>query len=403
MSEVAVIGGTYFEDCAEPAWNRMVGSGFRGAKTLSAFGAKVQFKTVTDERNRDMLALSARKDGIEVETIGIATAMIRFSYSHPLATPAILPWNAGTTISTVVEAPVILKYGMLESSVPSKSKTLVYDPQSKYNPRPVFEGRTEADQVAIVANMGELIHLTGETTRDAIFASLHNDRRIKCVVMKAGAEGAFVSENGHVAQVPPHRTEKVWKIGSGDVFSAVFTNYWALDAQAGALAAANASLATAIYCNTQSIPNRIKLEAAKVSGYLPLTVKRRANEISVYLAGPFFTMPQRWLINEARGALIGFGFRVFSPYHDVGLGSAEEVVKKDVEALEAANLVYGLLDGADPGTVFEIGFARARGIPTVIFAQNESEESLKMIAGTGCRIVNDFAGSLYTALWDALG
>lgn len=48
----------------------------------------------------------------------------------------------------------------------------------------------------------------------------------------------------------------------------------------------------------------------------------------VYLAGPFFTLEEPWVVGQARRDLKAMGLDVFSPYHDVGLGTAEDVVKK---------------------------------------------------------------------------
>ena len=44
----------------------------------------------------------------------------------------------------------------------------------------------------------------------------------------------------------------------------------------------------------------------------------------VYLAGPFFSMGQRWLVDEARRCLGELGMDVFSPFHDIGPGAAHD-------------------------------------------------------------------------------
>jgi nucleoside 2-deoxyribosyltransferase len=49
--------------------------------------------------------------------------------------------------------------------------------------------------------------------------------------------------------------------------------------------------------------------------------------------------------------------------------------------------------------VFEIGYARALGKPVVVFAQNVSEESLKMLEGTECDICDDFVTAIYRTAW----
>jgi nucleoside 2-deoxyribosyltransferase len=121
----------------------------------------------------------------------------------------------------------------------------------------------------------------------------------------------------------------------------------------------------------------------------------------VYLAGPFFNMPQRWLIEEARRCLSQVGLKVFSPFHDIGPGPAEYIGPKDIEALQRCDVVFAIVDRTDTGTIFEIGYARALGKPVYAFAQTTSEEDLKMIAGTDCRIYGDFVTAIHHAAWRA--
>ena len=121
------------------------------------------------------------------------------------------------------------------------------------------------------------------------------------------------------------------------------------------------------------------------------------DEYDIYLAGPFFNMPQAWLVDEARLAFQGMGLKVFSPYHDIGIGPGAHVAPKDIDALEKSRAVSAILDGVDTGTVFEAGFARARNKPVVAFAQCTPEEPLKMISGTGCEVVSDFVSAIYRA------
>jgi nucleoside 2-deoxyribosyltransferase len=117
------------------------------------------------------------------------------------------------------------------------------------------------------------------------------------------------------------------------------------------------------------------------------------------LAGPFFCLAERWLVEEARSHLLGMKLSVFSPLHDVGPGPADVVAPADLAALDQCDRVFALLDGADPGTVFEVGYARAKGIPVVALTQTLSEEQLKMIVGSGCIHVDDFATAVYLTAW----
>jgi nucleoside 2-deoxyribosyltransferase len=124
-------------------------------------------------------------------------------------------------------------------------------------------------------------------------------------------------------------------------------------------------------------------------------------EFDIYLAGPFFNIAQKWLVEESRAALMGMGLKVFSPLHDVGLGTAREVAPRDIAALKVSRVVLALVDGIDPGTIFEIGYARSLGKPVVVLAESTADEPLKMLVGTECDIVADFVSAVYRAAWTA--
>jgi nucleoside 2-deoxyribosyltransferase len=122
----------------------------------------------------------------------------------------------------------------------------------------------------------------------------------------------------------------------------------------------------------------------------------------VYLAGPFFTLAQLWLIEQARSNLENFGLNVFSPYHDVGHGSADDVVELDLEAIRQSDILFAVGDGLDPGTIYEIGYARARNIPVIVYCENESPDNQKMMVGSGCIISADYVSAIYKTFWAAV-
>lgn len=117
----------------------------------------------------------------------------------------------------------------------------------------------------------------------------------------------------------------------------------------------------------------------------------------------FFTTNELWLVDEARFALREMGFKVFSPIHEIGEGPPDIVAPADIFALENCKLVFALLNGLDPGTLFEVGYARALGIPVVGLAEAVDERPLTMLLGSGCAISDDFATSIYSACWQLMG
>jgi nucleoside 2-deoxyribosyltransferase len=122
----------------------------------------------------------------------------------------------------------------------------------------------------------------------------------------------------------------------------------------------------------------------------------------VYLAGPFFTLGQRWLIEEALRTLRGLGCPVFSPLHEVGFGDPQTVAPADLAGLDGSTAVLALLDGSDPGTLFEVGHARSRGIPVVGLAEDVLGRDLTMPLGSGCDIVSDLTTAAYRTAWASM-
>ena len=216
-----------------------------------------------------------------------------------------------------------------------------------------------------------------------------------------GPLGALVYDKGSISRVSAYRTNRVWKIGSGDTFVAHFALAWMEEGLSPHEAAVRASKATAYYCDTQGHPSQKLFAGYTATPLEPSERYRNGFRPQVYLAGPFFTLAQLWMITEARNALTDLGLRVFSPYHDVGLGSADDVVQKDLQAIHDCDLTFAIGDGLDSGTVYEIGYARALNKPVVVYVENESTQDKKMMEGSDCRISNDYVSAIYQTVWEA--
>jgi nucleoside 2-deoxyribosyltransferase len=59
------------------------------------------------------------------------------------------------------------------------------------------------------------------------------------------------------------------------------------------------------------------------------------------------------------------------------------------------------MNGSDAGTVFEIGYAAAKGKKISIYADRNLISDLTMVTGTGCNVFADYCSAVYTAVWDA--
>jgi hypothetical protein len=396
---VTVVGGTYSEFCFDPYWNELYGSGLRGAAAISSL-TDVTLHTYISESQKRALEIAANTFRIKL-VVSANAATGSFIYQHPLAQPFIEADKRSVVAAPLrVTADVVMRYGMLEGDAITNSEYAVYDPQDPIRPRHFAENGSTAQHLAIIANSTEAKKLTGASDIEQAARVLLSENT-EVVVVKQGPLGAVVLTNEKREHVYAYETERVWPIGSGDVFGAVFAYFWGAKRFQPLESARIASLATAFYCESRTLPVPHDIDTRPE---LPL-VKANPSGLqtaSVYLAGPFFNMGARWLVEQAREALRQQPVAVFSPFHDVGLGLAESVVPADIEALDRCSAVLALLDHFDPGTVFEIGWAKKRGVPVVAFVQNEREENLKMLTGTGCEIVDDFASAVYRATWRAI-
>jgi len=282
---------------------------------------------------------------------------------------------------------------MMEGSAVVDADRCVYDPQSVFRPEPFPENGSRATHLAIVANRGEVLAMAGgEDPIAAAKTLLHSGAEV--VVVKSGVVGADVVQNSGVTHIPAYRTDRVWTVGSGDVFAAMFAARWGSNGDNPEVAARFASKAVAAYVDSMSLPcpSTVQLNSAN----LP---EAKAVGGRVYLASPFFTLGQRWLVDEAHRCLIELGLDVFSPVHEVGPGPAGVVALADLAGLNESDVVFAILDGNDSGTLFEVGHAQAKGKPVYALAQTVSEEDLKMVAGSGCRVFDDFVTALHHVAW----
>ena len=341
-----------------------------------------------------MFRSEIQEGDVEVLTETV-TQEVEFRYQHSLSTPIIAPapHKIEQYDSIIVSADCVLRFGMLEGSAQVRAGRCVYDPQSAFGPEPFEQNGSRADHLCIVANRREVASLgCSSDPREAAKTLL--GQGAECVVVKGGVHGAHVVTAEGCEYIAPYQSDNVWSLGSGDVFSAVFAARWAVHDDTPEEAAALASAAVASYADTRALPS-------------PLAQELRTNSWAragmqpgrVYLAGPFFTIGQLHVVEEARRLLAELGLDVFSPLHDVGLGPAEEVAPQDLQALTDADVVFAIVDGLDSGTIFEVGYARALGKRVDVLAQTVEEGDLKMIVGSGCHVHSDLVTALHHLAW----
>jgi nucleoside 2-deoxyribosyltransferase len=401
---IDVVGGVYRENCMHPFWRETYGSAGRAAAALAANGTPVRLHAYMDTDTLELMQeRAALAQQFDVHATQVADA-ISFDYVHCLAVPRIRGVPADLHPPIQVGAESVIRYGMLEGDAVVDAAYAVFDPQNAGAPKSFSENGSKAQHLALILNLGEARALSGLKGRTAeeCAAALAVQERAEVVVIKMGPRGALVWAEGQISEVSAYRTERVWKIGSGDCFVAYFSEAWMHRKLSAVEAAMIASKATAYYCETQGFANHAQLAAFDRTEIRPAATYLAGKAPLIYLAGPFFNLQQRWMIEQARDNLRDVGLRVFSPFHDIGLGSAEDVVQKDLDGIKAADAVFAIADGLDAGTLYEIGYARALGKPVVVYSESESEEDLKMMSGSDCIVQDDYATAVYRMMWEAV-
>lgn len=392
----SVVGGVYAERCLEPFWDDVYGSGGRAAASLGPSGAPVRLHTYQAEGLQDGIENLAAVYGMEIDGPAVSGPGVTFEYLHSLSDPRIVPRPDAIRQHPPidVEDDVVLRFGMLEGSGRVTGGRVVYDPQSAFDPRPFAENGSSARELALILNRLEGGRLTGRADAEGIVDALVGSGHAQVVVLKLGGKGALVASGESREVVPAYRSESVWKVGSGDVFSAAFTLHWAMGGKTPSDAADLASRSVSHYVGTRGLPTPPAREL--LSGDMRPVAPGKG---CVYLAAPFFNLGELWMVEEIRSRLLDMGVEVFSPLHDVGRGPAHEVAMQDLAGLDGCDVVLAVLNGGDAGTVFEVGYAVARGKPVVALGQNVRPEDLKMAVGSGCLVAGDLVTAIYQAVW----
>lgn len=376
-----IVGGLYREQCCIPEWDAVFGSGGRAAASVSALSPGSILYTYSEDFNSEGVA-SLKELGIEVRLRPRPTSIV-FSYFHPLSRPHIQPppdeieWQPKIQVS----GDAVLRFGFLEGDAIVNARRAVYDPQSWRNPVPFGANGSVASELAIVLNELELRSATGLVELKAAALKLMVDQEAEVVVAKGGIRGATVFERGgRSTPVPAYRSSRVFKIGTGDVFSAIFTHFWAEKRLSAADAADIASRSVATYCSAGRLP----LNAEEFRDLVPI---RFTAPGSVLLEGAVGTLGQRYTIEEARFVLRELGVKVFCPALDGTINPT-------------ATSVLVLAEGLGDEAVKQIR-TKAAGMPVVILRESGVKTASALSDGADATVIDDFTSALYFAAWAA--
>lgn len=395
-----VVGGFYGERMMHPAHDALYGSGLRAAAALSELCGEIEFFTyVAPKQEAELNAIG--------DTFGLRTFAnhrkhsIEFDYLHGCVSPELIPdlRTIERCEAISVTGDIVVRFGMLEGSAVVNAEWAIFDPQTEVDPEIFCANGSMAKHLALILNKSEAFALSEVTDLEGAAKKLMRlSPRTEVVVIKCDVRGALVCTKKKREWIRPHKTPSVFTLGSGDIFTAAFAFQWAVKQRSPVQAAEFASLATAFYCANQFLPLPTNFEKLARKQYKPLKPKGVPGQI--YLAAPFFSLGERWVVEQLRNALLDVGFRVFSPLHDVGVGTPKAVAPADIKGLNASSVVLACVDGMDAGTVFEVGYARARGIPVVALSTVAGRpEDLTMMLGSDCIVVHDIASAVYRTSW----
>ena len=403
-----VAGGYYREVCVSPQHDEVFGSGGRAAIAIASAGIDVDWHYYCPEPQQTIAPVALSSPHLKHHPHA-SDELVSFNYFHPLSEPEYRPSDLPRYDNIVVESANILRFGFMEGDAIVHGDRVVFDPQSPKRPMSFKANGSTAKALAVVLNAQEVRALGKDQDEAQAVRNVLQSEGASVVLVKSGPQGCRVYVDGKLQEtVPPYRTDRVYKIGSGDIFSAAFAYHWAGKGTAPDRAADAASRCVARYCNSRRPSVLLDDETSALE-----SIVVKDDKAKVYIAGPFFTMAELWLVEQACRSLDSLGVSFFSPYHEAGLlrdytddqahqKEIERVVEADLRGLKECKAVFAILDGCDPGTIFEIGWAVRHNIPVVALSQNPKPADQTMIRGSkSCSISDDFASAIYRVAWAA--
>jgi hypothetical protein len=253
-----ITGGCYHEVCEHPRWRALFGSGGRAAFVLSGLIPDLELKTYYPaDRAADLYPI----EGSGVRVFPSASASpIAFAYFHGLSDPVISPQPTQITANPPIraEGDVVLRFGFLEGSAIVNADRAIYDPQSARSFDPFSRNGSRASELALVLNERELCDSENSAGVEDAARRIVSRGEASVVIAKCGIKGARLFDaNNSPTFIPAYRSSRVFKIGTGDVFSAAFAFYWGQKRADAREAAELASRSVAHYCVMGHLKTRL--------------------------------------------------------------------------------------------------------------------------------------------------
>jgi hypothetical protein len=381
-----IAGGCYHEVCEHPRWRALFGSGGRAAFALSALAPDLELKTYYPaDRLADLYPIEA--SGVRVHASSSASP-IAFAYFHALSDPVISPTPSQIAPHPPIriEGDVVLRFGFLEGSAVVNADRAIYDPQSAGSFDTFASNGSRASELALVLNERELCNSGNSAGVEDAARRIISQGEASVLIAKGGIKGArlFDARNPTVF-IPAYRSSRVFKIGTGDVFSAAFAFYWGQERLDAREAAELASRSVAHYCGNSCLP----LPAA--NGLLESSPVGSLAFRPICIAGSPATLGGRWVLEEARWRLQQLGLEAVAPALDSG-GS-------QTVSVDGFGCLLVLTDHLDDTAAQLVASAGAVALPVVAFGQFRDALSPSVVSSSN--VTDDFTTALYWAGWAA--
>lgn len=126
--------------------------------------------------------------------------------------------------------------------------------------------------------------------------------------------------------------------------------------------------------------------------------------MKIYIASPFFNEEQLERVKHIEGMLRMYDFDYFSPRTDTYVKPDSNAIEKqaafneNVKAIENAYAVIAVTDGKDVGTMFEAGYAYAKDVPIIYFAETLGDKPFNLMLAQSGNAVCKSKGALTSLL-----
>lgn len=394
---INVVGGTYLEIDYDDISIEIYGSGFRATKFLLENNCSTKYNTVGNVES--IAYLKEHEKVYENFTLEYEEyeELITFKYNFALDQPAIFPnlLNIQKAKQIKVNSENIIAFGMLEADFVLYGNRVIYDPQTSIKPKK-FSEFGKAEELVYIVNQNEACSIASSNDIEEIKNYFFNLESVKAFIIKNGPYGATLYLENKEIRIPSYITSNVSKIGSGDIFTSSFGYYWMKKGLSLADSALNASKSTAIYCDKKIYIDTSVLEKFDYKEF----DKQGLSQKQVYLASPIFSISELILIDKIRSAFLTLGIKVFSPFHDIGLGHDTIIAKKDLEGIENSDIIFCVLDNLDSGTLIESGYSLAKGKKIIAYHRTCNENNLLMLKPANVEFHQHLTTAIYKTIWN---